>query len=131
MELHMKSRWLSLVGGTTRKSSRRSARAGRGGIIVERRKPRLEALEDRSLPSVTLLHNYSALDFNQSGGYVPPDTCGAAGPTEYVETVNSTVAIFSSKTSGGSPLTDDLNHFFFTTGGLTHVDSGASLSDAT
>src|SRR5579863_10495347 len=129
MELHMKSRWLSLVGGTTRKSSRRSARAGRGGIIVERRKPRLEALEDRSLPSVTLLNNYSALDFNQSGGYIPPDTCGAAGPTNYVETVNQTLAIFSPKATGGTELSDSFSHFWFTVGGLTRVDGGSELSD--
>ena len=46
----------------------------------------LERLEDRTLPSVTIAstnnngQGYAALDFNHSGGYVPPDTNGAAGP---------------------------------------------------
>jgi hypothetical protein len=45
--------------------------------------PRIEALEDRTVPSVSVLNNsgngYAALNFSQSGGFVPPDTCGAAG----------------------------------------------------
>jgi hypothetical protein len=66
-----------------------------------RGRPTLERLEDRTLPSVTIAatnnngNGYAALDFNQSGGYTPPDTVGAAGPTNsstglgaYVETVN-------------------------------------------
>src|SRR4029077_13627858 len=53
---------------------------------------RLEPLEDRTVLSVSIAatnnngQGYAALSFNQSGGYVPPDTCGAAGPTNYVET---------------------------------------------
>ena len=52
----------------------------------------LEPLEDRTVLSVSILNNagngYAGLSFNQSGGYVPPDTSGAAGPSAYVETVN-------------------------------------------
>ena len=71
-------------------------------------RPLLEQLEDRALPSVTIAptnnsgQGYVGLDFNHSGGFVPPDTCGAAGPTNYVETVNQTLAIYSPKATGAS-----------------------------
>jgi uncharacterized repeat protein (TIGR01451 family) len=95
----------------------------------------LEPLEDRTLPSVTIAatnnngNGYTALDFNSSGGYVPPDTQGAAGPTNYVETVNQTVAIFSPKATGASSTSASLSTFWFTTGGLAHADGGSGLSD--
>jgi hypothetical protein len=72
---------------------------------------------------------YAALSFNQSGGYVPPDTVGAAGPINYVETVNQTVAIYSPKSTGASSTTAALSTFWFTTGGLPRADSGSGLSD--
>jgi uncharacterized repeat protein (TIGR01451 family) len=72
---------------------------------------------------------FVGLDFNRSGGYVPPDTSGAAGPTNYVETVNQTVAIFSPKATGATVTTAALSTFWFTTGGLAHADSGSGLSD--
>jgi hypothetical protein len=65
---------------------------------------------------------FTGLNFSQSGGYVPPDTCGAAGPTCYVETVNQAIEIFKS----GPDIMDSLDHFFFTVGGLTRA-SGSSL----
>ena len=94
----------------------------------------LERLEDRTVPSVSVLNNggsgYSALSFNQSsGGYVPPDTCGAAGPSDYVETVNQTLAVYTNKSTGGGAVTDSLSHFLFTTGQLPRADSGSGLSD--
>src|SRR5262249_40406079 len=110
-------------------SLRLAARTGRRAIIATRRRPRLEALEDRTLPAVTLLNNYSALDFNHSQGFVPPDTCGAAGPTNYVETVNQEVAIYSPKATGSTQVLDSLSHFYFTVGGLAHADGGSGLSD--
>src|SRR4051812_33131930 len=82
-----------------------------------RRLPRqltIESLEDRTLLSVTVLNNsgkgYAGLSFNQSGGYVPPDSVGAAGPSAYVETVNQTVALYASKSTGAGALTDSLSH---------------------
>lgn len=72
---------------------------------------------------------YTGLSFNNSGGYVPPDTCGAAGPFGYVETVNQAVALFPDKNTGASAITDTLSHFFFTTGGLSRADSSSGLSD--
>src|SRR5689334_7104014 len=98
-------------------------------------RPWLERLEDRTLPSVSIAptnnngQGYTALDFNQSGGYTPPDTCGAAGPTGYVETVNQTVALYGTKATGASAVTSSLSNFWFTTGHLAHADSGSSLSD--
>src|SRR6202022_3652980 len=50
------------------------------------RRPGLERLENRTVLSVTIAatnnngNGYAALDFNHSGGYVPPDTNGAAAP---------------------------------------------------
>ena len=97
------------------------------------RRLEVEALENRIVLSVSILNNgasgYSALSFNQSGGYVPPDTNGAAGPSAYVETVNQSLAIYSPKGTGASSVTDSLSHFLFTTGGLTRTDSGSGLSD--
>ena len=67
----------------------------------------VEALENRIVLSVSILNNgasgYAALSFNQSGGYVPPDTYGAAGPSAYVETVNQSVALYSTKSTGAAP----------------------------
>ncbi len=97
-------------------------------ITLAKRNPLFERLEDRAMLSVTVGTNYAGLDFNASGGYVPPDTCGAAGPTAYVETVNQTVAVFPSKTSS-SKVTASLSNFFFTTGGLSRADASSGLSD--
>src|SRR5271166_2782865 len=82
------------------------------------KRPQLEKLEDRTLPSVTIAstnnngNGYTGLDFNQSGGYVPPDTQGAAGPTNYVETVNQEVAIYSPKATGTTEVSDSLSDFW-------------------
>jgi uncharacterized repeat protein (TIGR01451 family) len=90
-------------------------------------------LETRTLPSVSILNNggsgYAALHFSQTQGYVPPDTNGAAGPTNYVETVNQTLAIFSPKATGASSVSTTFSNFWFTTGGLPHADAGSGLSD--
>src|SRR3954452_10575713 len=96
-------------------------------------RPAVERLESRTVPTVSILNNssngFAALSFNQSGGYVPPDTDGAAGPSAYVETVNQEVALYASKSTGAGAVTDSLSHFLFTTGGLTRADSGSGLSD--
>lgn len=96
-------------------------------------RPVLEMFEDRTVPAVNILNNagsgYAALSFNESGGYVPPDASGAAGPSAYVETVNQAVALYTAKATGAGAVTDSLSHFLFTTGGLTRADSGSGLSD--
>jgi hypothetical protein len=87
------------------------------------------------LPSVTIAatnnggNGYTGLDFNQSGGYVPPDTQGAAGPSSYVETVNQTLAIYSPKSTGASEVSDSFSDFWYTQGGLPKTDAGSGLSD--
>src|SRR5262249_56624862 len=93
----------------------------------------VQVLEVRMLLSVSVVNNagngYAGLSFNSSGGYVPPDTNGAAGPTAYVETVNQTVALFPNKSTGAGAVTDSLSHFFLTTGNLSPPDSGSGFSD--
>ena len=96
---------------------------------------RLERLEDRSVPSVTIAptnnggNGYAGLHFSQTQGYTPPDTCGAAGPTTYVETVNQTLALFNPKATGAGSMTATFSTFLYTTGGLPHADSGSGFSD--
>ena len=125
-------RWLRRLNGSLsdlRGPGRPRVRVGR------RRRPELESLESRRVLSVTIAptndsgNGYAALDFNHSGGYVPPDTSGAAGLTSYVETVNQTVALYGSKATGTPATTLSLSNFWFNSGGLTHADGGSSLSD--
>jgi uncharacterized repeat protein (TIGR01451 family) len=117
-------RWLPRPHSAGRKA------AGRGPVSIPLA---LERLEDRTVPSVSILNNggqgYASLSFNQSGGYVPPDSNGAAGPSAYVETVNQTLAVYANKATGAGAVTDSLSHFLFTTGHLTRADSGSGLSD--
>src|SRR5262245_22091518 len=117
------ARWLRLSAAAPRTAGRPAAAF----------RPRVERFEDRTVPAVGILNGsgngYAALSFNQSGGYVPPDTCGAAGPSAYVETVNQALAVYSPKTTGSSAVTDGLSHFLFTTGGLSRADGGSGLSD--
>ena len=91
----------------------------------------LPALPDRNAVSIinNAGHGYPGLDFNQSGGFTPPDSNGAAGPVVYVETVNQEIAIFSPKSTGSTEVSDSLQHFFYTQGGLPPSDSSSGLSD--
>jgi uncharacterized repeat protein (TIGR01451 family) len=118
----------------------RSTRAGRRPRARSRARistrPLLERLEDRTLPSVTIAasnnngNGYTGMDFNQSsGGFIPPDTQGAAGPTNYVETVNQSISIYNPKSTGASQTFDSLSHFYGTVGGLKPADSFAGFSD--
>src|SRR5579872_1085798 len=116
--------WLRRLSATSRSATCRRKRCNPFGI---------QTLEVRTLLSVSVLNNsgngFSGLSFNQSGGYVPPDTNGAAGPSAYVETVNQSLAIYASKNTGSGAVTDSLSHFFGTTGHLAAADSGAGFSD--
>jgi uncharacterized repeat protein (TIGR01451 family) len=125
-------KWLKQMSRSLLATGHRSRPASRAR---RSRRPRLETLENRTLPSVTIAptnnngQGYTALDFNHSGGYVPPDTQGAAGPSAYVETVNQTVGLYGSKATGTPATTSSLSNFWFTTGGLGHADGGSGLSD--
>jgi uncharacterized repeat protein (TIGR01451 family) len=116
--------WFQSLASKRDRAPRRRARPSSCGI---------QTLEVRTLLSVSVLNNaasgYAGLSFNQSGGYVPPDTNGAAGPSAYVETVNQTVALYANKATGAGAATDSLGHFMFSTGGLTRADSGSGQSD--
>jgi hypothetical protein len=90
----------------------------------------LEVLEDRCMPSVTVGSNYPGLDFNASGGFEPPDTTSAVGPSSTVEAVNQTVAIYPNKTNSSGAITLDLPTFFFTNGGRPPVASGSFQADS-
>src|SRR5260370_1228197 len=78
--------------------------------------PRLEVLEARTVPTVNLLTNYTGFSGNGA-----PDPQGAAGTTNYVETVNQSVAIFTPKTTGTTNISRTLSDFFFTQGKLTQL----------
>jgi hypothetical protein len=86
----------------------------------------MERLEQRALLAVNIINNYTALGEN---GFVPPDTCGAAGPTSYVETINLDLAIYTAKTTNTPVVSDSLSHFLFTTGGLPRASTKSGLSD--
>jgi hypothetical protein len=69
---------------------RSSARAARRRVI-----PGVERFEDRTLLSLSIGTNFSAAGIGVSGGFIPPDTQGAAGPTQLVEPLNDSFSIFS------------------------------------
>jgi hypothetical protein len=95
---------------------------------IVRRRPtrqrlRLELLENRVAPAVSLLNHTDS----PWSGATPPDTCGAAGPNSYIETGNSYVNIYN-KSTNATIASDNLNHFLFTVGGITPI---GGLADAT
>jgi hypothetical protein len=70
------------------------------------------ALEERTLPSVSLISNFKGLDAHDAGSIIePPDTIAAAGPTDVVEVVNSNIAVYTKGT--GSPLLSEGLDVFF------------------
>jgi hypothetical protein len=78
-------------------------------------------LENRVLPSVTVLSGFNGLDTRVDGGAVePPDTIAAAGPNSVVEIVNSAMGIYA-KGSGALLSSTDLGTFF------SSVDPAPSL----
>ncbi|MGH7226831.1 MAG: hypothetical protein ACRELF_26755, partial [Gemmataceae bacterium] len=81
------------------------------------------------MPSLTVLSNYTGLDTNNGGGFEPPDTQGAAGPSSVVETVNQSIRIDTPKSTGAAPVTDTLADFFFTKGGLANGGATFEQSD--
>jgi hypothetical protein len=102
---------------------RRARRAGAAPLETRRLKPRLEVLEVRTVPTVNLITNYTGFSGNGA-----PDPQGAAGTTNYVETVNQSIAIFTPKTTGATNISRTLSDFFFTQGKLTQLPT-SGLSD--
>ncbi len=95
-----------------------TTRTVRGAV---RARPQVEALEDRSLPSINLGANFAGLDFAGTGDGAPPDTIAAAGPGYVVEMVNTDLAIYTK--SGTKVFQQDLGTFFGS------VRTGNFLSD--
>ncbi|MBS0260946.1 MAG: hypothetical protein JSS02_03235, partial [Planctomycetes bacterium] len=89
----------------------------------------IQILESRQLLVANVIANYAAMSFNDTQGYVPPDTSGAVGPDSFVETVNQTVTIYRSKTSTNLKVSANLDTFFGVTGGLPHPSGGSFYSD--
>ncbi|MFI5460268.1 MAG: hypothetical protein ACHRXM_33035 [Isosphaerales bacterium] len=97
-----------------------SARTARRRVI-----PAVEQFEDRTLLSLSVGTNFTGSGLNRSG-YIPPDTQGAAGPTQLVETLNGTVSVFSKI---GSLLSQTTLDSFFNTA-LTAGGGGSVTSNS-
>jgi hypothetical protein len=70
--------------------------------------------------------NFAALDFTVSGGFVPPDTHGDVGPTQYIAAINLRVKSFNKATGTADGVLDvALQTFFASVSGC----AGACLSD--
>jgi len=96
-----------------------------------RRRLRLDALEDRTVPVSTIL-NGGGLGYAGNAGGGPPDVTGAAGPNSYIESSNSQLTIYNPKATGTVLASASPGTFFFTTGGLTRIDpSSQRIADVT
>src|SRR4029079_5024935 len=74
-------------------------------------RPCLTTLDDRICPAVTLIDDFSGLDFHIDAPSLPPDPHLAAGPRYLVEVVNNDIAFFN-KNNGNPVFADSLTHFF-------------------
>ena len=105
---------------------RAASRPHRPTLRLASCRPTVESLEARCLLSVHLLNHFTGISFSEDdaiapgGGRTPPDTTGAAGPVEFVQTVNQVIRI-SNKFSGTPLVTDSLDDFWYTQGGLTPI----------
>jgi autotransporter-associated beta strand protein len=81
------------------------------------RPPRLERLEDRITPNITVTTSYAGLNAGNSGD-APPDTNGAAGTVSYIQTANQVMRLFPNKNSSAGTITSQLSTFFYNQGGL-------------
>jgi fibronectin-binding autotransporter adhesin len=119
------SSWLRLFGRASPRSKKTNRQTYRKHKAAA---PAVERLEDRTTPAAVLNSAYNALDHTMSG-FRPPDTSGAVGPTNYVETVNQLLSIYTPKGTGTASVRDDFGHFWYTVGGLSQTDSNSFLSD--
>src|SRR5205807_7468371 len=75
-------------------------RHGQGGTrkappTPPRYRPLLERLEDRLVPTVSVLKSFAGMNFNDTtSGGEPPDTIVAAGPNHVVECVNTAIRVY-------------------------------------
>jgi hypothetical protein len=64
---------------------------------------------------------FDGMDFNDTPGFVPPDTHAATGPNHIVETVNTTVAIYNRATGARVSGPTDLSDFFSSVSASTNL----------
>src|SRR4051812_25079876 len=98
----------------TENSTRRSevrARRSRARHAQRRWIPVVEGFEDRTLLSLSVGTSFTGGVFSQSG-FIPPDTQGAAGPTQLVETINGVYSVYSK--TGAVVTQTSLDSFFNT-----------------
>ncbi|HUO71073.1 MAG TPA: hypothetical protein VMU39_09870 [Solirubrobacteraceae bacterium] len=91
------------------------ATATQAALAVERHR---RAWSAQSASGPQLLQsslNQPGLDAGESGGATPPDTTGAIGPDDYVEMVNSEVAVYA-RGSLGAPVAQVAENTFVGTG---------------
>ncbi len=98
----------------TENSTRRSeVRARRSHARHAQRRwiPVVEGFEDRTLLSLSVGTSFTGATINDSG-FIPPDTQGAAGPTQLVETLNGVYSVYSK--TGAVVARTSLDTFFNT-----------------
>ena len=83
--------------------------------VLKRKRPiflKVELLEDRSLPSVTLGASFDGMSVNDTTcNCQPPDTIAAVGPNHVIEMVNTAIRIID-KTTHTTQSTTELSTFF-------------------
>jgi hypothetical protein len=89
----------------------------RGCLRCTSRRLHLEALEDRTVPSVDPVIAINGLGAN---GFVPPDTDAAAGPDYVIETINLQIA-YNRKSDGVRTFQQSLASFFSPLGGVLQM----------
>src|SRR5205823_267626 len=84
----------------------------RGSKKSGRSRPRLEALEERFLPAVSVLQNFAGINSNQNAFLLtPPDNMMAVGPTAVVASVNTAITL-TNKSGGGRVGPFDFSAFY-------------------
>src|SRR5438270_769198 len=73
-------------------------------------RPRLEPLEDRCLPAVSVAIYFGVMTFASTLVGTPPDTQAAVGPGHVVEAVNANLAIYTR--AGANVSSQALSSFF-------------------
>jgi len=89
----------------------------------ERKAKEAEVLQYKLAPQPRfpiVTKGFAGMDFNDTPGFVPPDTHAATGPDHIVETVNTTVAVFN-RTTGANLFQQDLSDFFSSVGATTNL----------
>src|SRR5712692_3753249 len=107
---------------------RAKARAGRGLAQKRPYQPRVEQLEERCVPAVSILNGGGLGYAGDANGSDPPDTSGAAGPSSYIEVTNANIQIYTPKATGTTVVSDNMFDFFYNVGNLTAIGGGTNDS---